>query len=79
MRQRTHLVVHAAEVSGNGIRGRSSGRVVEVSFDDVVAKLAQQQARLRDGVALRETPEYAALFSRVWHSLGEEFSKARGA
>lgn len=33
--------------------------------------------RPRDGVALRETPEYAALFSRIWHSLGEEFSKAR--
>ncbi len=33
--------------------------------------------RPRDGVALRETPEYAALFSRVWHSLGEEFLKGR--
>ena len=33
--------------------------------------------RPRDGVALRETEEYAALFSRIWHSLGEEFSKAR--
>lgn len=33
--------------------------------------------RPRDGVALRETPDYAALFSRVWHSLGEEFSKGR--
>ena len=33
--------------------------------------------RPRDGVALRETPAYAALFSRVWHSLGEEFSKGR--
>jgi NitT/TauT family transport system ATP-binding protein len=33
--------------------------------------------RPRDGVALRETPEYAALFSRIWHSVGEEFSKAR--
>lgn len=33
--------------------------------------------RPRDGVALRETPEYAALFGRIWHSLGEEFSKAR--
>ncbi len=34
-------------------------------------------SRPRDGVALRETPEYAALFGRIWHSLGEEFSKAR--
>ncbi|GJD53350.1 Aliphatic sulfonates import ATP-binding protein SsuB [Methylobacterium crusticola] len=34
--------------------------------------------RPRDGVAMRETPEYAALFSRIWHSLGEEFKKARG-
>ena len=33
--------------------------------------------RPRDGVALRETPGYAALFGRIWHSLGEEFSKAR--
>ena len=33
--------------------------------------------RPRDGVALRETTEYAALFGRIWHSLGEEFSKAR--
>ena len=35
--------------------------------------------RPRDGVALRETPAYAALFSRVWHSLGEEFAKGRSA
>ena len=35
--------------------------------------------RPRDGVALRETAEYAALFGRIWHSLGEEFSKARPA
>ena len=31
--------------------------------------------RPRDAVRLRETPEYGALFSRVWHSLGEELSK----
>ena len=36
-------------------------------------------SRPRDGVALRETAEYAALFGRIWHSLGEEFSKARPA
>jgi NitT/TauT family transport system ATP-binding protein len=33
-------------------------------------------ARPRNAVTLRETPEYAALFSKVWHSLGEEFAKA---
>ncbi|MGB3387816.1 MAG: ABC transporter ATP-binding protein [Pseudaminobacter sp.] len=31
--------------------------------------------RPRDAVSLRETPEYAELFSRVWRSLGEEMSK----
>jgi NitT/TauT family transport system ATP-binding protein len=35
--------------------------------------------RPRDGVKLRETAAYAALFSRVWHSLGEEFIKGRAA
>ena len=30
-----------------------------------------------DAVALRETRQYAELFSRVWHSLGEEFAKSR--
>ena len=35
--------------------------------------------RPRDSVKLRETPEYAALFSRVWHSLGEEFIKGNAA
>jgi NitT/TauT family transport system ATP-binding protein len=28
-------------------------------------------------VTLRETPQYAALFQRIWHSLGEEFAKGR--
>jgi NitT/TauT family transport system ATP-binding protein len=32
-------------------------------------------SRPRDAVTLRETPEYAELFSRIWHSLGEEMSK----
>jgi NitT/TauT family transport system ATP-binding protein len=32
-------------------------------------------ARPRDAVTLRETAEYSALFSRIWHSLGEEFRK----
>ena len=31
--------------------------------------------RPRDAVALRESPEFAAAFSRIWHSLGEEFRK----
>ncbi|MEA2801408.1 MAG: sulfonate transport system ATP-binding protein [Rhodospirillaceae bacterium] len=35
--------------------------------------------RPRDAVALRETRQYAELFSRIWHSLGEEFVKGRGA
>ncbi len=33
--------------------------------------------RPRDAVALRETPHYAELFTRIWHSLGEEFVKER--
>ncbi|WP_428668657.1 ABC transporter ATP-binding protein [Reyranella sp.] len=33
--------------------------------------------RPRDAVALRETRQYAELFSRIWHSLGEEFAKGR--
>jgi len=36
-------------------------------------------ARPRDAVRLRETPQYAELFSRIWHSLGEEFAKGRSA
>jgi len=32
-------------------------------------------ARPRDTVTLRETAEYSALFSEIWHSLGEEFKK----
>jgi NitT/TauT family transport system ATP-binding protein len=32
-------------------------------------------ARPRNAVALRETSDYAALFQRIWHSLGEEFAK----
>jgi NitT/TauT family transport system ATP-binding protein len=35
--------------------------------------------RPRDAVRLRETPQYAELFSRIWHSLGEEFVKVRSA
>ena len=30
-----------------------------------------------DAVTLRESPAYADLFSRIWHSLGEEFAKGR--
>ena len=32
--------------------------------------------RPRNAVALRETKEYAELFQRIWHSLGEEFARA---
>jgi NitT/TauT family transport system ATP-binding protein len=33
--------------------------------------------RPRDEVSLRETDEYARLFSNVWHSLGEEFRRGK--
>ncbi len=33
--------------------------------------------RPRDAVTLRELPRYGELFSRIWHSLGEEFLKGR--
>ncbi|HTZ79283.1 MAG TPA: ABC transporter ATP-binding protein [Stellaceae bacterium] len=33
--------------------------------------------RPRDAVTLRETPHYGELFTRIWHSLGEEFIKGR--
>ena len=33
--------------------------------------------RPRNAVTLRETREYAELFSKIWHSLGEEFAKSR--
>ena len=33
--------------------------------------------RPRDAVKLRETKQYAELFQRIWHSLGEEFTKGR--
>lgn len=35
--------------------------------------------RPRDAVKVRETPRYAGLFQHIWHSLGEEFAKGRGA
>jgi NitT/TauT family transport system ATP-binding protein len=28
-------------------------------------------------VKVRETPRYAELFQKIWHSLGEEFVKGR--
>jgi NitT/TauT family transport system ATP-binding protein len=43
------------------------GRVKEV-FDVMLP-------RPRDAVALRESSDFAAAFSRIWHSLGEEFRK----
>jgi NitT/TauT family transport system ATP-binding protein len=33
--------------------------------------------RPRNAVSLPETPRYGELFSRIWHSLGEEFMKGR--
>lgn len=33
--------------------------------------------RPRDPVKVRETPRYAELYTRIWHSLGEEFAKGR--
>ncbi len=35
--------------------------------------------RPRNAVALRETRQYAEMFQRIWHSLGEEFAKGRSA
>jgi NitT/TauT family transport system ATP-binding protein len=35
--------------------------------------------RPRNAVALRETRQYAELFQRIWHSLGEEFAKGRSS
>ena len=34
-------------------------------------------ARPRDAIRLRETPEYAQMFARIWHSLGEEFAATK--
>ena len=36
-------------------------------------------ARPRDAVKVRETPRYAELFQHIWHSLGEEFLRARAS
>lgn len=33
--------------------------------------------RPRDAVKLRESPQYAESFSTIWHSLGEEFARAK--
>ncbi|MBI1778158.1 MAG: ABC transporter ATP-binding protein [Proteobacteria bacterium] len=35
--------------------------------------------RPRDAVSLRETPEFGAAYTSIWHSLGEEFRKGRAA
>lgn len=45
------------------------GRIKEIFHVDL--------PRPRDALSLRESPEYSALFSRIWHSLGEEFSKGK--
>lgn len=34
-------------------------------------------ARPRDAVSLRETPEFANLYSHIWHALGEEFRRSK--
>lgn len=34
-------------------------------------------ARPREAVSLRNLPEYADAYMRIWHSLGEEFTKGR--
>jgi len=31
----------------------------------------------RDAVTLREAPEFAALYSHIWHALGEEFRRSK--
>lgn len=36
-------------------------------------------ARPRDAVALRESEEFGRLYSHIWHSLGEEFRRAKAA
>jgi NitT/TauT family transport system ATP-binding protein len=33
--------------------------------------------RPRDAVSLRETAEFASLYSHIWHSLGEEFRRTK--
>jgi NitT/TauT family transport system ATP-binding protein len=45
------------------------GQIKDVFYADL--------KRPRDAVAVRETPRYAALFQRIWHSLGEEFKKGQ--
>ena len=35
--------------------------------------------RPRDAVKVRETLRYAELFQHIWHSLGEEFLRARAS
>jgi NitT/TauT family transport system ATP-binding protein len=40
---------------------------------------AVELPRPRDAVSLRETPAFASAYTRIWHSLGEEFRKGRAA
>lgn len=47
------------------------GRIKEIFAVDL--------PRPRDEVSLRETPRYAELSSRIWHSLGEEYRKVKTA
>jgi NitT/TauT family transport system ATP-binding protein len=40
------------------------------------AEFSVEISRPRDALQLPETPEYAQLFSSIWHSLGQEMEKA---
>jgi sulfonate transport system ATP-binding protein len=66
----THDLAEALTLAGRVIlMSARPGRIKE-SFDI-------DFPRPRDAVTLRETSRYAELFSRIWHSLGEEFMRGR--
>lgn len=66
----THDLAEALTLAGKVVvLSARPGRIKEV-FDVPFA-------RPRNAITLRETPEYSALFSRIWHSLGEEFQRTR--
>ncbi len=66
----THDLAEALTLSGRiVVLSARPGRIKEV--------FEVPFARPRNAITLRETPEYSALFSRIWHSLGEEFQKTR--
>ncbi len=45
------------------------GRIKEIFAVDL--------SRPRDAVSLRNSPDYAAAYTRIWNSLGDEFAKGR--